>query len=87
MSRLAGGEIGALGELYDRHSHSVWRAVSRTLPGSPDVEDVVHATFLTLPRIAPSYDGRSGGGSPSGHQQAGGHGGGESRGGSRGAQR
>ena len=55
---VAEGDLACLGELYDRHAHSVWRAVSRTLPGSADVEDVVHATFLNLPRIAPSYDGR-----------------------------
>ncbi len=56
---VAEGDLACLGELYDRHAHSVWRAVSRTLPGSADVEDVVHATFLKLPRIAPSYDGRA----------------------------
>jgi RNA polymerase sigma-70 factor (ECF subfamily) len=55
---IAEGDVGCLGELYDRHAHGVWRAVSRTLPESADVEDVVHATFLNLPRIAPSYDGR-----------------------------
>jgi RNA polymerase sigma-70 factor, ECF subfamily len=55
---VAEGDLTCLGELYDRHSRGVWRAVSRALPGSADVEDVVHATFLNLPRIAPSYDGR-----------------------------
>ncbi len=58
MRGIAEGDLACLGELYDRHAHGVWRAVSRTLAGSADVEDVVHATFLNLPRIAPSYDGR-----------------------------
>ncbi len=58
MRGIADGDLACLGELYDRHAHGVWRAVSRTLAGSADVEDVVHATFLNLPRIAPSYDGR-----------------------------
>jgi RNA polymerase sigma-70 factor, ECF subfamily len=58
MRGVADGDLTCLGELYDRHVHGVWRAVSRTLAGSADVEDVVHATFLSLPRIAPSYDGR-----------------------------
>ncbi len=58
MRGVAEGDLACLGELYDRHAQSVWRAVSRTLAGSSDVEDVVHATFLNLPRIAPSYDGR-----------------------------
>jgi RNA polymerase sigma-70 factor (ECF subfamily) len=56
---VADGDLGCLGELYDRHAQGVWRAVSRTLNDSPDVEDVVHALFLNLPRIAPSYDGRA----------------------------
>jgi RNA polymerase sigma-70 factor (ECF subfamily) len=58
MRGIANGDLACLGELYDRHAHGVWRAVSRTLSGSADVEDVVHATFMNLPRIAPSYDGR-----------------------------
>lgn len=58
LQGIAHGDLACLGELYDRHAPGVWRAVSRALPGSPDVEDVVHATFLNLPRIAPSYDGR-----------------------------
>jgi RNA polymerase sigma-70 factor (ECF subfamily) len=56
---IAEGDLACLGELYDRHAHGVWRAVSRTLANSADVEDVVHATFLNLPRIAPAYDGRA----------------------------
>jgi RNA polymerase sigma-70 factor (ECF subfamily) len=58
MRGVADGDLACLGELYDRHAHGVWRAVSRVLADSADVEDVVHATFLNLPRIAPSYDGR-----------------------------
>jgi RNA polymerase sigma-70 factor (ECF subfamily) len=54
---VAEGDVVCLGELYDRHAHAVWRAVRLTLSGSNDVEDVVHATFLNLPRIASSYDG------------------------------
>lgn len=59
MRGVAEGDLACLGELYDRHAHGVWRAVSRLLAGSADVEDVVHATFLNLPRIAHSYDGRA----------------------------
>ena len=58
MRGVADGDLACLGELYDRHAQGVWRAVSRTLAGSADVEDVVHATFLNLPRVAASYDGR-----------------------------
>jgi RNA polymerase sigma-70 factor (ECF subfamily) len=58
LRAIADGHLGALGELYDRHARHVWRAVRRSLAGSADVEDVVHAVFLKLPQIAPSYDGR-----------------------------
>ena len=58
MRGVADGDLGCLGDLYDRHAQGVWRAVRRALADSADVEDVVHATFLNLPRIASSYDGR-----------------------------
>jgi RNA polymerase sigma-70 factor, ECF subfamily len=59
LAGVADGHLGALGELYDRYARDVWRAVRRALPDGADVEDVVHATFLNLPRIAASYDGRA----------------------------
>jgi RNA polymerase sigma-70 factor (ECF subfamily) len=59
LARVASGHLGALGELYDRYARDVWRAVRRSLPNDADVDDVVHATFLNLPRIAGAYDGRA----------------------------
>ena len=59
LKQVAAGNLGALGEIYDRYSRDVWRAVRRSLGSSADVEDVVHAMFLKLPQIAPSYDGRA----------------------------
>jgi RNA polymerase sigma-70 factor (ECF subfamily) len=59
LHEIQGGDLGALGELYDRHARSVWRAVQRTLGGNADVDDVVHAVFLKLPALAGSYDGRT----------------------------
>jgi RNA polymerase sigma-70 factor (ECF subfamily) len=59
LAAVASGHLGALGELYDRYARDVWRAVRRSLPNDADVDDVVHATFLNLPRIAGSYDGRA----------------------------
>jgi RNA polymerase sigma-70 factor (ECF subfamily) len=58
VEQVARGDLGALGELYDRYARDVWRAARRSLPDGRDVEDVVHATFLNLPRIAATYDGR-----------------------------
>lgn len=59
MSRLATGEIGALGELYDRHQASVRRFVARATGGAEDVDDLVHVTFLAAAKSAEKYDGRS----------------------------
>jgi len=59
LAGVASGHLGALGELYDRYARDVWRAVRRSLPNDADVDDVVHATFLNLPRIAVAYDGRA----------------------------
>jgi len=59
LRAIADGDIGALGELYDRHARDVWRAVYRTLGDLADVDDVLHTMFLKLPGIAPSYDGRA----------------------------
>ena len=59
LRRIAEGNLGALGQLYDRYARDVWRAVRRTLGDADDVDDVVHNMFLKLPQIAPSYDGRA----------------------------
>jgi RNA polymerase sigma-70 factor (ECF subfamily) len=59
VSGVAAGNLGALGQLYDRYARDVWRAVRRSLGDAVDVEDVVHATFMNLPAIASSYDGRA----------------------------
>jgi RNA polymerase sigma-70 factor (ECF subfamily) len=59
LSRLAGGESGALGELYDRHQERVRRFVARATSHAEDVDDLVHATFLAAAKSAGRYDGRS----------------------------
>jgi RNA polymerase sigma-70 factor (ECF subfamily) len=58
LRRIHAGDVGALGELYDRHARGVWRAVHRTLGNDADVDDVVHGLFLRMPELAHSYDGR-----------------------------
>jgi RNA polymerase sigma factor (sigma-70 family) len=58
MARLAAGDIGALGELYDRHRHAVRRFVARATSNAEDVDDLVHGTFLTAVKSAGRYDGR-----------------------------
>lgn len=58
LEAIAGGDVTALGTLYDRHAQAVWRVLHRVMSASSDVEDVVHAMFLKLPELAAHYDGR-----------------------------
>ena len=58
LRQLAGGEIGALGELYDRYREPVRRFVARATSNAEDVDDLVHATFLAAAKSASGYDGR-----------------------------
>jgi RNA polymerase sigma factor (sigma-70 family) len=59
MRRLAGGEIGALGELYDRYHETIRRFVARATSDGEDVDDLVHASFLAAAKSAAQYDGRA----------------------------
>ena len=59
MRRLANGEGSALGELYDRHREAVRRFIARATSDAPDVDDLVHATFLAAAKSAAQYDGRA----------------------------
>jgi RNA polymerase sigma-70 factor (ECF subfamily) len=58
MKQLAAGDIGALGELYDRHHRAVRRFVARATSDAEDVDDLVHGAFLTAVQSAGRYDGR-----------------------------
>lgn len=58
VRRLARGEIGALGELYDRYGEALRRFVARATWDAEDVDDLVHATFLEAAKSAARYDGR-----------------------------
>jgi RNA polymerase sigma-70 factor (ECF subfamily) len=53
------GELAPLGELYDRYHADVWRVLHRMSEASSEVDDLVQATFLALPRLAGAYDGRA----------------------------
>lgn len=58
LSRIRDGELGALGELFDRHENEVRRVVSRLGVSEGDVDDLVQTTFLAVPRASERYDGR-----------------------------
>jgi RNA polymerase sigma-70 factor, ECF subfamily len=59
LSRLATGELDALGELYDRYQESVRQFIARATCDAEDVDDLLHATFLAAARAAGRYDGRA----------------------------
>lgn len=59
MQQLAAGQLGALGELYDRYQTPLRSFLARATRDSHDVDDLVHATFLAAAKSADRYDGRS----------------------------
>lgn len=59
IARIQGGEVGALGVLYDRYDRDVRRVVARLGVPPCDVDDVVQATFLDVLAAAHRYDGRA----------------------------
>jgi RNA polymerase sigma-70 factor (ECF subfamily) len=59
MQELAAGQLGALGELYDRYQAPLHRFIARVTRDAHDVDDLLHATFLAAVKCAERYDGRS----------------------------
>lgn len=58
MAALSQGNISALGVLYDRYQETITSFVRRATNDAADVEDLVHATFMTAARAALGFDGR-----------------------------
>jgi RNA polymerase sigma-70 factor (ECF subfamily) len=59
MRQLESGQLGALGELYDRHHAPLRSFIGRATRDAHDVDDLVHATFLAAAQSAQRYDGRA----------------------------
>lgn len=59
MHELSLGQLGALGELYDRYHAPLRRFLARATGDAHDVDDLVHATFLSAAQCAARYDGRA----------------------------
>lgn len=55
---VAAGELDALGRIYDEH-HAAVRAFARRLIDDAAAEDLVHDTFLTLPKALARWNGQS----------------------------
>ncbi len=58
LKLVANGDIGALGELYDRYREPIRRFLTRATANADDVDDLVHSTFLEAAKSAGRYDGR-----------------------------
>jgi RNA polymerase sigma factor (sigma-70 family) len=58
MARMRGGDVSALGILYDRHRASVHAFVARASWSEAFAEDITQEAFLRLARMADRYDGR-----------------------------
>ena len=63
LRRVADGDVGAIGEVYDRHVQALLRFATRTV-GPGDAEDIVQSTFVRAVRMAASYDDRTASGRP-----------------------
>jgi RNA polymerase sigma-70 factor (ECF subfamily) len=59
MLQLAGGQLGALGELYDRYQAPLRSFLARATRDAHDVDDLLQAVFLAAAKSADRYDGRS----------------------------
>jgi RNA polymerase sigma-70 factor (ECF subfamily) len=59
LARVARGDVGALGEIYDRHAAALLGFASRCTSGR-DAEDLVQATFVRAASAAATFDAGSG---------------------------
>jgi RNA polymerase sigma-70 factor (ECF subfamily) len=59
LQEIAAGDLTALGLLYDRYAHDVRCFARRATLDPDDGDDVVHEVFLTVMKVASSYDGRT----------------------------
>jgi len=57
LQRVALGEVGALGAVYDRHARALLDFAAR-MAGRADAEDIVHTVFVRAARLAGVYDHR-----------------------------
>jgi RNA polymerase sigma-70 factor (ECF subfamily) len=58
LASIAHDDLHALGVLFDRHHRRIERVLLRTGTAAADVDDIVQATFLEIPKIARGFDGR-----------------------------
>jgi RNA polymerase sigma-70 factor (ECF subfamily) len=56
VERIVHGDLEALGELFDLHESALKRFIGRLGVSPADVDDLVQATFLEVPRAASRFD-------------------------------
>ena len=56
IAEVAGGEAGALAELYRRRGGALFRFIQRILGDGPDAEEVLQDAFVAIWRRAGRYD-------------------------------
>lgn len=57
LDYLREGDLAVLGQVYDQH-HAAVRTFARRLLGDEAAEDLVHDTFLTLPKALRRWNGQ-----------------------------
>lgn len=55
---IRSGNLTALGVLYERHHARMRRFLARATAGDADADDILHEVFITVGRVAGTYDGR-----------------------------
>lgn len=60
LSRVAAGDLEALGALFDRFVRDVRRFASRLGVRGAELDDVTQLVFLDVMKVAARYDGRTG---------------------------
>ena len=56
LDRIAGGDAGAVGELYDRHQRLLYGLIQRILRDRAEAEEVLQEVFLAVWTRAATYD-------------------------------
>jgi RNA polymerase sigma-70 factor (ECF subfamily) len=59
VARVGDGDIGAFGELVNRHQRAVCSVVSRMIDCRDDVDDIVQDVFVTAFRSMPTFRGQA----------------------------
>lgn len=60
LARIARGDSGAVGELYDRHAPTLFPIALRIVRDRTEAEDIIHDSFIAVNERAAQYVGERG---------------------------